>query len=191
MRGLAQEVLLQRSEVESFLVSSILQVRGEMAAAAAGGPAEQRQQQQSQAEQQQQQQQQQQQEGTPSAGLGGESSSAGNAVEQLNGGNSSSSSSGPAQQVDIRDLSWGDRERILRLLFSKINQAAHQVGLSMHGHYLAVWHRTLLTSIDPCTLQRAAPPPAPPPHAPPPPPLPRPPMVLRGAATEAGPAGLA
>ena len=38
-----------------------------------------------------------------------------------NSGNSSGSNGGP---VDIKQLSWEDRERILRLLFAKINRAA-------------------------------------------------------------------
>eukprot|EP00293_Proteomonas_sulcata_P019064 CAMPEP_0184314232 /NCGR_PEP_ID=MMETSP1049-20130417/72591_1 /TAXON_ID=77928 /ORGANISM="Proteomonas sulcata, Strain CCMP704" /LENGTH=106 /DNA_ID=CAMNT_0026632045 /DNA_START=50 /DNA_END=370 /DNA_ORIENTATION=+ len=29
----------------------------------------------------------------------------------------------PNQRVDIRDLSWEDKERVLRLLFAKINQS--------------------------------------------------------------------
>jgi len=88
VRRLAQEVLLQRSDVETFLLSSLHQVRKEMerdslrpgsggsgaAKAAAGG-----------------------------AGLGG------------------------AGRMDLKDLSWEDRERILRLLFAKINNQAQQV----------------------------------------------------------------
>ena len=30
----------------------------------------------------------------------------------------------PEEHIDIRDLTWDDRERVLRLLFAKINNAA-------------------------------------------------------------------
>ena len=30
----------------------------------------------------------------------------------------------PDEHIDIRDLTWDDRERVLRLLFAKINNAA-------------------------------------------------------------------
>jgi hypothetical protein len=67
-------------------------------------------------------------------------------------------------QVDIRDLSWEDRERILRLLFAKINKAAQQ------------------RSVPP-PVQHTQPVPEAEVEAPLPP--------LRGLATEAGPASLA
>lgn len=169
VRRLAQEVLLQRSDVEAFLVSSIQQVRAEMAAEAAAAAAA----------------------GAPSAaalgqraggavqapagsassgelassssfpagsgagpGLGHVASVADAAVPDDHDGmsNASSSSSGDCSQVqagtataaaaaaagdgsistgrgttgqmDIKQLSWQDRERILRLLFAKINRAS-------------------------------------------------------------------
>lgn len=151
MQGLAQEVLLQRSEVEAFLVSSIQQARAEMAAqAAAGGACSPPAAQASAA-------------GQPSAALNW---STGDAVEasasglagaapaaecsSRSGGSAGaaapSCSSGPwvakdaapsasassmtsaPGGLDIRELSWQDRERILRLLFAKINRAAAVVG---------------------------------------------------------------
>ncbi len=164
VRRLAQEVLLQRSDVEAFLVSSIQQARREMAAeaaaAAAGAPGA--------------------LQHAPAAGSplqilgppapagpasGGETvicssphanCGAGSALGQMplrpapgesactdsssssssqpgvspaaaaaatGGTGSSSTASGTSGQVDISQLSWRDRERILRLLFSKINRA--------------------------------------------------------------------
>jgi hypothetical protein len=156
VRRLAQEVLLQRSDVEAFLVSSIQQVRAEMAAevAAAGvaaGPAgggvaaaaagvlpPQAQASDGGAAP----------EGevpraaSSSSGGGGStvspsksnlassssSSSLGMAGEASSGGGAlAAAGGGGAGQADIKQLSWQDRERILRLLFAKINRAA-QVG---------------------------------------------------------------
>lgn len=152
LRRLAQEVLLQRSDVEAFLVASIQQVGGWaevlysgwqagpvhscpeltschlsirqvraelMAQAGSGGAA-------------------------PSAAatagsqaaLGGSGSSAAAEEGEDPGGEASTAaaagagaglpsySSSLGSAVDVRELSWPDRERILRLLFSKINRAA-------------------------------------------------------------------
>jgi hypothetical protein len=76
----------------------------------------------------------------------GQSSSSGDEMQAAEAGCSSSSGSGDAsgggatvdaaagsreasgqslqQQLDIRDLSWSDRERVLRLLFAKVNGRA-------------------------------------------------------------------
>lgn len=161
VRRLAQQVLLQRSEVEAFLVSSIQLVRAQMAAEAAGagaaaGAAA----------------------GATRVGLaptaaadGGAGGASGDPLHQPELGGmavtgasagSNTDSSTPAgscatcegagwtQQgsplscaapsptaaavaatgtpaADIRTLSWQDRERVLRLLFAKINRAAAQV----------------------------------------------------------------
>ena len=151
VRRLAQEVLLQRSEVEAFLVSSIQLVRAQLAAEAAAGaagaatvapappgpaaaaavgggePAD-----------------------GPPEGQGAASSEGGGclgdgvapdtsgspaaAAHAAQGSPPSCTSPAPAAGaspsgagVDIRALSWQDRERVLRLLFSKINRAAAQV----------------------------------------------------------------
>ena len=37
------------------------------------------------------------------------------------------------RQVDIRDLSWEDKERVLRLLFAKINQSQGAVSAAAVG----------------------------------------------------------
>ena len=226
MHRLAQQVLLQRSEVEAFLVSSIQLVRAEMAAEAAGtgapapaaaGPA-----------------------GTGSMCTGQVSAAAGEGSSeragQLEGaefgavpdsrGSTCADSNDPAggcsapeaaagatqdsptscgaagptatvkaavgaPAVDIRALSWQDRERVLRLLFAKINRAAAQVGFATgHGQGLhgaqARWLKNKFVpnpslSSAPRHLQPVGRPSA---EAAPLPPL-------RGLATEAGPAGLA
>lgn len=41
----------------------------------------------------------------------------------------------PSEKVDMRDLDWGDREKVLRLLFAKINSVQGQVK-SMPEHPL-------------------------------------------------------
>ncbi|EFJ39665.1 hypothetical protein VOLCADRAFT_100702, partial [Volvox carteri f. nagariensis] len=86
------EVLLQRNDVEAFLLSSLHA------------------QQQHQYQQQQQQSQQHQQQ--PSASH----------VDAPGGG-----AGGGHVGSDFRDLPWEDRERVLRLLFVKINNQAQQV----------------------------------------------------------------
>ncbi len=78
IRRLAQEVLLQRSDVETFLLSSLHIARREVERDSL----------------------------TKGAGGGG--------------------SGGAAGSMDIKDLPWEDRERILRLLFAKINNQASQ-----------------------------------------------------------------
>ena len=37
------------------------------------------------------------------------------------------------ERVDIRDLTWEDRERVLRLLFAKINNATTQKPMPQHA----------------------------------------------------------
>ncbi|GAB4816705.1 hypothetical protein N2152v2_003751 [Parachlorella kessleri] len=78
VRGLAHEVLLQRTDVESFLLSSIQHVRTEVVARQADAGAE---------------------------------------ASKLQLEDAVAASS----KADIRELSWEDRERILRQLFVKIN----------------------------------------------------------------------
>ncbi|KAL4434248.1 hypothetical protein ABPG75_000689 [Micractinium tetrahymenae] len=187
VRRLAQEVLLQRSEVEAFLVSSIQQVRAEMAAEAAqcaAGSGELASSSSFRAD------------SRAGAALGPALSMAGAAAapvdrapssssnsssgrgSQLEAasptaaaavapgalGGSSSTAGGAAGQVDIKQLSWQDRERILRLLFAKINRASQRPVVP------AVVRTQALSEAQT--------------EAPPLPPL-------RGLATETGPAGLA
>ncbi|KAL6746692.1 flagellar/basal body protein [Haematococcus lacustris] len=92
VRRLAQEVLLQRSDVETFLLSSLHLVRKEI-------------ERNSLATRNTQQQQPQQQ----AAGAG-----------------QGSDTSLTAGRLDMKDLPWEDRERVLRLLFAKINNQAQQ-----------------------------------------------------------------
>lgn len=77
IRRLAQEVLLQRSDVETFLLSSLHIARKEVERESLYPPSER-------------------------------------------------SDTGEAGRMDIKDLPWEDRERILRLLFAKINNQASQ-----------------------------------------------------------------
>ncbi|GLC47469.1 hypothetical protein PLESTB_000133900 [Pleodorina starrii] len=100
VRRLAQEVLLQRSDVEAFLLSSLHAVRREIERESLF-PKHQHQQHQHQ----------------PGAGAGDSASA------------SAYAASGRATP-DIRDLPWEDRERVLRLLFAKINNQAQQVHFS-------------------------------------------------------------
>lgn len=87
VRRLAQEVLMQRSDVETFLLSSLHQVRREI-----------------------------ERHQLEKIGPGG---SAG-------GSRPGSGPPGQAGRVDIRELPWEDREKILRLLFAKINNQVQQ-----------------------------------------------------------------
>jgi len=45
-------------------------------------------------------------------------------LPQLGGSRPSNLPASPEEHIDIRDLTWDDRERVLRLLFAKINNAA-------------------------------------------------------------------
>ena len=143
MRRLAQEVLLQRSDVEAFLVSSIQQVRAEMAAEAAAAAAGTAAPQQAPGEGGAEGAREAALAAGTSGGSDTSSSSLGMAGERsiaasvlagsiggaaAGGGASTAPGVGP---MDIQQLSWQDRERILRLLFAKINRsaAASQVGV--------------------------------------------------------------
>lgn len=183
VRRLAQDVLLQRSDVETFLVASLHRVKSEMTksevlrsdmswtakggvsdglAPVVAGPRRPGSASEGAG-----------QEGGSGAGpaaearaAGGASSSGGFGAEasgsMSRGGDagsrrSSVSSLGSTQQqrgqqpgrgqltqelsaaasVDISDLGWGDRERVLRLLFAKINNQARQQQYSnLPGHSL-------------------------------------------------------
>ena len=86
VRKLAQEVLLQRSDVETFLLSSLHMIRKEI---------------------------------------------------ERESFRPTSLTEGDNGTLDIKQLSWIDRERVLRLLFAKINNQKEQVALStLHSHPL-------------------------------------------------------
>lgn len=95
IRRLAQEVLLQRSDVETFFVSSLLHVRTQLEHQVA-------------------------EQSTSPSGMEGDSSPG----------------KAETQRVDISQLSWQERECVLRLAFAKINnqaQNAHLRGLPKHS----------------------------------------------------------
>ncbi|PSC76586.1 flagellar basal body [Micractinium conductrix] len=180
VRRLAQEVLLQRSDVEAFLVSSIQQVRAEMAAEAAAAAAGTAAPQQAPGEGGAEGAREAALAAGTSGGSDTSSSSLGMAGERsiaasvlagsiggaaAGGGASTAPGVGP---MDIQQLSWQDRERILRLLFAKINRSA----AASQRPVVPAMARTQALS----EAQAEAPPSLP---------------ALRGLATEAGPAGLA
>lgn len=128
LRRLAQEVLLQRSDVETFLVSSIHHVRAELAAGAlpasptaaaaavgAGGSGSRPARSDSEASGSVESVEAEEQAAADPSGAAGGHALAGSASSALGGG---------ALPLDVRQLSWQDRERVLRLLFAKINRAA-------------------------------------------------------------------
>mmetsp|Transcript_12897 Transcript_12897/g.15564 ORF Transcript_12897/g.15564 Transcript_12897/m.15564 type:complete len:487 (-) Transcript_12897:254-1714(-) len=93
IRRLAQEVVRQRSDVESFLIDSLTFVRENAAEERAGAIAD----------------------GPTTSG----------SLPSISGAPTGSQKSPKSSaRLDIRDLSWEDRERVLRLLFSKINNAS-------------------------------------------------------------------
>ncbi|KAL3138080.1 hypothetical protein ABBQ38_005310 [Trebouxia sp. C0009 RCD-2024] len=93
IRRLAHEVLLQRSDVETFLVSSLKEVRDRIEKENVGGQ--------------------------PKGDL--------------------PALPPPGQKIDIKELSWEDRERVLRLLFAKINNQAQQMYYAnLPGHSFQV-----------------------------------------------------
>ncbi len=171
VRRLAERVLLQRSEVEAFLVSSIQLVRDQLAAEAAGtgapapaaaGPAGAGSactEQVSAVAGEGAGEMAGQLEGAASVAASNNNSSsclvasepAGScsapdaAAGVMQGSPTSCGAAGPkaaaaaaapaagAPAVDIRALSWQDRERVLRLLFAKINRAAQVRWTSVHS----------------------------------------------------------
>jgi hypothetical protein len=186
LRHLAQEVLLQRSDVEAFLVAGIQQVRGEIAAeaAAAAGAARRlgphRQAMQPALAASHDGPKMLEEPGGSMASISLAPSRQGSVASRAVAPSAATSptaasSKDPAAaaaatvagqlpgRIDVRELSWEDRERVLRLLFAKINKAA----------------------------QQSAAPPVPQPQPPSPVLVSSPPPQLRGLATEAGPASLA
>lgn len=109
-RRLAQEVLLQRSDVETFLLSSLHTVRREVERDSVrevmGGAAS----------------------GSGAGGAGGAAGSVfltGDAAG-ASGVERAGAKGGEGGGMDLRSLSWADRERVLKLLFAKINNQAQQ-----------------------------------------------------------------
>eukprot|EP00887_Chlorella_sp_A99_P000647 scaffold5.g647.t1 len=161
VRRLAQEVLLQRSDVESFLISSILHVRAEVAAAAAAGGAA------PAAAAAAAAGAGAKQGSAPAAGGGGPAGAAALLPQGSgSGGGAPSAPAASASRVDVKDLSWADREHVLRLLFAKINHqaAAAATAAALPGHGLSTERTEAPTAAQ---------------------------ASLRGAWAEAGPAGLA
>ena len=111
VKKLASIILHKRSEVETFLLEALEQVKDEMGKLRAD---EQR----------------------LSARYGRGSSGA--KLPALGGGGApggrpSNLPTSADERVDIRDLTWEDRERVLRLLFAKINNAATQKPMPHHA----------------------------------------------------------
>ena len=109
MKKLASIILHKRSEVESFLLEALEQVKEEVG------------------EQRADVQRLSARYGRGNCGaklpaLGG-----------APGGRPSNLPTSTDERVDIRDLTWEDRERVLRLLFAKINNAAAQKPMPHHA----------------------------------------------------------
>ncbi|KAL4860135.1 Basal body-orientation factor 1 [Chlorella vulgaris] len=184
LRHLAQEVLLQRSDVEAFLVAGIQQVRGEIAAeaAAAAGAARRlgpnRQAMQPALAASHDGPKMLEEQGGSMASISLAPSRRGSVASRAVAPSAATSPTAASSadhaaavaatvagqlpgRIDVRELSWEDRERVLRLLFAKINKAAQQSAAPVQQ------------------------------PQPPSPVATAPPMQLRGLATEAGPASLA
>ena len=103
MRALAQVVLDQRSEVEQFFLEALEQIKEEIR------------------KKNTLEKKQKRQVTNPSAMGGGPDGS----IQGGHAHQSSNASNDPAKafsdKVDLNDLEWEDRERVLRLLFSKMN----------------------------------------------------------------------
>ena len=54
-------------------------------------------------------------------------------LPQLGASRPSNLPASPEEHIDIRDLTWDDRERVLRLLFAKINNSATQKPMPHHA----------------------------------------------------------
>lgn len=101
IRRLAQEVVRQRSDVESFLIDSLSYVREQVADERKTSMVQER----------------------SSRGLPNINSPSG---QGSSSGRPGASGGSAASKLDIRDLSWEDREKVMRLLFSKINNSSQQ-----------------------------------------------------------------
>ncbi|GAX85577.1 hypothetical protein CEUSTIGMA_g12992.t1 [Chlamydomonas eustigma] len=113
VRRLAQEVLLQRSDVETFLLSSLHLVRKEI------------------------------ERGSLRPRSGPSFSKGSDAIDHNEG----------AGRLDIKELPWDDRERILRLLFAKVNnQQQHKAFSELPNHPLEPQTQGLHTDSGPAAL---------------------------------------
>ena len=109
MKKLASIVLHKRSEVETFLLEALEQVKDEIG--------------------------KQRAEEMRAAGRYGRGGN-GAKLPALGGAPGARPSNLPTsadERVDIRDLTWEDRERVLRLLFAKINNATTQKPMPQHA----------------------------------------------------------
>eukprot|EP00741_Cyanophora_paradoxa_P006693 tig00001030_g6474.t1 len=109
VRKLAAEILEQRTEVEAFFLEALDHVRREIGRQRAEGEAAERERYAKQFRE-------------ASVGKSGVKFPT---IRTQFGGEAGASQlpTTPTQKVDIRDLSWEDKERVLRLLFAKINNA--------------------------------------------------------------------
>lgn len=105
LRQLAQEALLQRSDVEAFLIASIQQVRREADAEALSGA-------------------------NGGGAQGGDSQATRNATKAgaSSGEDAATGGRSKGSGVDVSQLSWAERERVLRLLFARVN--GHAAGMA-------------------------------------------------------------
>eukprot|EP00908_Phaeocystis_cordata_P013952 Transcript_25065.p1 GENE.Transcript_25065~~Transcript_25065.p1 ORF type:complete len:481 (+),score=298.65 Transcript_25065:97-1539(+) len=104
VKKLASIILHKRNEVETFLLEAIEQVKEEIGKQRAD-------------------------EERGSARFGRSSSK----LPQLGPARPSNLPTSADERVDIRDLTWEDRERVLRLLFAKINNSATQKPMPHHA----------------------------------------------------------
>ena len=106
MKKLAAVILHKRSDVETFLLEAIEQVKEEISKLRAD---------------------EQRLSARYSRGRGAKLPALGAALGAAAAGvRPSNLPTSADERVDIRDLTWEDRERVLRLLFAKINNAATQ-----------------------------------------------------------------
>ena len=104
MRALAQVVLDQRAEVEQFFLEALEQIKDEI-----------------RKKNQLEKKQKRYGGGVSQVGTGSVSQDEGGKMGGLAGGSADGSQKPFSDKVDLNDLEWEDRERVLRLLFSKMN----------------------------------------------------------------------
>ena len=152
IRKLAQIILDQRTEVEQFFLEALEQVKSEV-----------RREREERHKQAVAQYRSQMREATSKSGGGGGGSGGGGgggrghrfpairAPQQLAaaGGAASRLPMQPNSKVDLRDLSWQDRERVLRLLFAKINNVQGRVDvLPSHTFDSALQQQQQLRAVE-------------------------------------------
>ena len=107
VKKLASIILHKRNDVETFLLEAIEHVKGEVG--------------------------KQRAEVERAAGGRWNRGSRGRLLPQLGPARPSNLPSSADERVDIRELTWDDRERVLRLLFAKINNSDQQRPMPAHG----------------------------------------------------------